>query len=83
MYAAVRIPAEAPLVPACALALPNTQPHAPMPLGRHLPRPDTATLSDMKRLALIILYLTGFLLKLVLLRLQRHASLCHHTRHLN
>ena len=78
MYAAVRIPAEAPLVPACALTLPHPQPHAPMPLGRHLPLPDTATLSDLKRLALIILLLTVFMLKLIVHRLRSHHAKTRH-----
>jgi hypothetical protein len=72
MYAAVRIPAEAPLAPACALVLPKPQPHAPMQIDRLLLRPDTATLSDVKRLALMILLLTVFMLKLIVRRLRSH-----------
>ena len=60
---------EALLIPACALALPDTQPHAPMQIVRLLPQADTATLSDLKRLALIILLLTVFMLKLIVRRL--------------
>ena len=83
MYAAARntAPAEAPLVPACVLTLPDPQPHALMQLGRALP--ETATPSDLKRLALIILFLTGCMLKLIFRRIRQDMTTENHARHLN
>lgn len=83
MYAAARntAPAESPLVPACALTLPDPQQHALMQLGRALP--EAATLSDLKRLAFIILFLTGCMLKLIFRRIRQDMMTENHARHLN